>query len=232
VRVRVSVRVRVMFMVRLRLRVRLRVKVKVRVSVVRTQPRVREVGVRARVRLRVLVRPPLAREAFGRLVHEAAVVRRVGLRVALTDVVAAGAVGAVVLALGHVARLVALAVFQPRAVAPGHAAVKGEDALGVVALEVVAQVGVRVVPRVRVRIDTVSSAFAPLDVVHVARAVRRGLGALVDQVAISTTAVALLVLTEVACALDWFHRGRCVVPTCARQRRSSAPSGVGITRDG
>ena len=42
--------------------------------------------------------------------------------------VATGAVGAVVVALGHVARLVALAVVQPRPVAPGHAAVKGKDA--------------------------------------------------------------------------------------------------------
>ena len=42
--------------------------------------------------------------------------------------VATGAVGAVVVALGHVARLVALAVLQPHPVAPGHAAVKGKDA--------------------------------------------------------------------------------------------------------
>ena len=212
-------------MVMVMVRVRLRLKVQVRFSVVPTQPTVGEVGVRARVRLRVLVRPPLAREAFARLVHEAAVVRRVGARVALTDIVTqVRAVGAVVVALGHVAHLVALAVVQPRAVAPGHAAGKGEDALGVVALEVVAQVGVRV--RLTIRIDAVDSASAPLDVVHVVRAVRRGLGALVVQGAICTTAVALLVLTEVACAL---------VPTCARQRRSSAPSrvsGVGITRDG
>eukprot|EP00964_Phaeocystis_antarctica_P086531 scaffold54817_cov73-Phaeocystis_antarctica.AAC.11 len=109
---------------------------------------------------------------------------------------------------------------------------RGRRTLAVVTLEVVARVGVRLAPLrlvVSIRIDAVDGAFAPLEIVHVARAVGRGLGARVVQVASSTTAVALRGRTEVASAFGWKNNyviGKASVPqVIVRQGHSAVHHG-------